>query len=164
MNKAYRGLMVMASLVTAAYLSGCATIVHGTKQNVTITSAPQNAQVTIINPTKSVVFTGATPVTAQLSRKSEYDVLVKLPGYRETQVHINKNMDTLYLCNIVCGGLIGLVIDATNGAMNKLEPNNINVSLVTVSTNTGEKNLYAIFLAKDSEGQLRKLEVPLIKS
>jgi len=156
--------LAMFTILFSLFFMSCASIIHGTKQDISITSSPEAADLTVKTAGGVVSFTGKTPATVKLRRKNEYDVFINLAGYQEAKVHINKNFDALYLDNIVCGGIIGLIIDASNGAMNKLEPNVINVTLVTASINEGTKEIYAVFRAMDSEGQLRTLVIPLIKT
>lgn len=142
----------------------CASILHGTKQDVSVTSSPEAADVTIKTSGGVVVFNGKSPTAIKLARNSEYDVFVSLKGYQETKVHINKSFDALYLGNIICGGIIGLIIDAANGAMNKLEPNVINVTLVVASGDRDGQETYIVFRAMDADGQIKNLVVPLVKS
>ncbi|UCB51886.1 MAG: PEGA domain-containing protein [Candidatus Zixiibacteriota bacterium] len=142
----------------------CATIMHGTKQDVSISSSPDQAEVEVMTAGGVVVFTGNTPVTTKLQRKHEYDVFINLAGYQEAKVHISKEFDSIYLGNILCGGIIGMIIDAANGAMNKLEPDVISVTLVTALLDEQTRETYAVFRALDSDGQLRTLVIPLVKT
>ena len=142
----------------------CATIVHGTKQDISIKSAPAQAEVIIKTKGGDVVFKGKTPATAKLQRKNEYDVFIRLEGYKETKVHISKSFDALYLGNLVCGGVVGLLIDAMNGAMNKLEPGEINVTLVEAPAGDGAVDLYAVLRIINADGKLQRVIVPLIPS
>jgi hypothetical protein len=157
-------IVLFLIILITTFFVGCATIMHGTTQEVSITSSPEAADVTVKTAGGVISFTGITPATVELPRKDEYDVFINLAGYQEETVHINKEFDSIYLGNILCGGIIGLIIDASNGAMNKLEPSVINVSLVTASVDQNNKQTYAVFRAMDHEGQLRTLVIPLIKA
>lgn len=150
--------------VLFATIISCATIVNGTKQDVSISSDPPKASIKVMGPGGQEAYTGVTPATVKLRRKNEYDVFITLEGYKEEKVHINKEFNAWFLGNLICGGIIGIIIDATNGAMNKLEPGVINVSLATAYNDDGTREFYAYFRAVDSEGQLRTLLVPLVKS
>lgn len=147
-----------------ALLSGCASIIHGTRQEVTINSTPPQGDVVVKKEGGVEVFQGATPATCTLERKYSYDVTINLAGYQEAKVHISKEFDPIYLGNIICGGVIGLVIDAVNGAMYKLVPETISVSLVQASIDNGESEVYVVCRIVDDEGQLRTLAFPLIKA
>jgi hypothetical protein len=143
---------------------GCASILSGTSQEVTITSSPQPAQIEIKNMGGMVVFTGATPAVAKLRREYEYNVHISLDGYQQTMVHISQEFNAIYLGNIICGGIIGLIVDASNGAMYNLEPEMINVTLVTASIDGNSTQMYAVLRTIDASGQLQTLVVPLIRN
>ncbi len=145
-------------------LSGCASIIHGTRQEVTINSTPPEGDVVVKKEGGVEVFQGRTPATCTLERKYTYDVTINLAGYQEAKVHISKDMDPIYLGNVICGGIIGLVVDAVNGAMYKLVPEIIQVTLVEASINHGESEVYVVCRIVDDEGQLRTLVFPLIKA
>ena len=89
---------------------------------------------------------------------------INLAGYQEARIHISKEFDPLFLGNLLCGGVIGMIVDASNGAMNKLTPESINVTLVTASIENGTKEVYAVCRIIDDEGQLKTMVIPLIKS
>jgi hypothetical protein len=147
-----------------ALITGCATILHGTDQEVYVDSSPKSAKVEIKTSGGVSVFNGLTPARVELDRDRSYDVFVNLEGYQQSVVHISREFDALYLGNIICGGIIGLIIDAANGAMYKLEPESINVTLVTASLDGYSKKTYAVLRTLDAEGQLRTMVVPLIPS
>lgn len=141
----------------------CATIIHGTKQNVSIDSNPPQAEV-IVQTTGGVVYSsGKTPLSVRLKRKQEYDVIIKLAGYQDARVHISKDFDPWVIGNLLCGGVIGLIVDAVGGGMWQLEPETIYVTLATAFKDKHKPEIYAVFYALDSEGQLRSLMVPLTK-
>ena len=112
----------------AVYLAqGCATIMHGTKQDISIASDPPGAQAVINNN-----MTVTTPASVALSRKHTYDVQVSKPGYTKKTARIDKNFSAWYLINIPffpVGGFIGLILDAVNGAMWNLDPEEVRVNL-----------------------------------
>ncbi|MDP8237445.1 MAG: hypothetical protein P9X24_00010 [Candidatus Hatepunaea meridiana] len=66
-----------------------------------------------------------------------------------------------FVGNLICGGILGMIVDYVSGAMWHLEPNMIHVELVTAYKD-GKMQRYAVLGALDDEGQLRTLAVPLI--
>jgi len=159
-------LTIMASLLLGlvVLLSNCASIIHGTRQEVSINSVPTEGDLVVQKEGGLVVFQGKTPATCTLERKYTYDVTINLAGYQEAKVHISKEFDAIYLGNIICGGVIGLIVDAANGAMYKLVPETIQVTLVQASIDNGESEVYVVCRIVDDEGQLRTLAFPLIKA
>ncbi len=156
--------LAILSLIVALLVLGCASIMKGTKQSVTLSSSPSQASVVIKTPGGMTFFEGVTPATVKLPKKNEYIVTVALAGYKDATANITKDgIEGWFWGNILCGGIIGIIVDASNGAMNKLGPDQISVQLMTAALPGQEDALYVIFQALDSNGQLRNLSVPVLK-
>lgn len=105
-------------------LVSCATIVSGTKQTVRITSSPSNAAVVIDG-----VNMGSTPLTTELTKKRVHNVELKLDGYTPYKAALTKKFNPWFIGNIAFGGIIGVIVDASNGAINNLSPKAIDAQL-----------------------------------
>ena len=149
------------SVLFVLFLVGCATILTGTKQDISINSSPVNATVTVKTAGGVPVFSGTTPATCKLPRKDEYIVYVSMEGYKDQQIRIGHGINEWVIGNLVCGGIPGLVVDAVTGAMWKLDPQTIHIELV-IAYNDGKSQRYAILGVLDDEGRLRTLAVPMI--
>ncbi len=68
------GIALILGLVSV--WTGCATILKGTGQGMSITSRPSGAEVLVDNESK-----GITPVSAKLRRKENHTVVIRLDGY-----------------------------------------------------------------------------------
>ena len=157
-------ILVWASVVVFLFtLVGCATIFKGSSQEVGINSNPAKATVKVKSLAGVEVFSGTTPVTVKLPKKKEYIVTIGLEGYKESTVQLTQTMEGWFWGNLICGGVLGMVIDFVSGAMWNLEPEQVSVSLVTASLDGVDMRTYAVFMALDEEGQLRSLAVPLIR-
>jgi hypothetical protein len=134
----------MGNRITAAALaaglvciSGCATIfTGGGTQKVGVVSTPPGAQVSITNRAGQVVSTGTTPFEVKLKKgagyfKGEnYTLNFTMPGYQPRQARLSPRISGWYFGNIAIGGLLGMVgIDPATGAMYKLEPKDVEVTL-----------------------------------
>ncbi len=118
------------AIILIGCLSGCASIIHGTKQTVDFTSQPTGAHI-FIDGTDH----GVTPQSISLKRrgrlpgevkgKKEYQVKIELAGFYPYEIKIKREMDGWFIGNILFGGVIGIIVDASNGAMYKLSPNQI---------------------------------------
>ena len=115
---------IFAVSMFAVALSGCASIMNGSTQPVTIRSVPEGASVSITNRAGDKIHSGLTPVTLTLKRgagyfKSEvYKVVVKKEGFGDRELMLTSNVNGWYIANIVFGGLIGMVaVDPSTGAM-----------------------------------------------
>ena len=152
-------------IFTDYYSTSRSFLCYNGEQEVNIYSNPTSALVTIKSVQGVIAYEGKSPVTTKLSRKFAYEVIIKLEGYKDATARINKNLSLIYLGNIICGGLIGLIIDPITGAMWKLEPDEINITLaVAYNKRSGEKEVYATFRYLDEENRLRTVYIPMIKS
>jgi hypothetical protein len=155
-------LMALSVIVIAV---GCASIMKGTKQTVSVSSSPSAATVKIKTTGGVLVFEGVTPATTSLPKNKEYLATISLEGYKDATSSISKEgIEGWFWGNLICGGIIGIVIDLTNGAMNSLGPDQIHVELVHAQV-TGEKDaVYAVLTARDSQGQLRRTAIPMVSA
>jgi hypothetical protein len=96
--------------VALAALSGCATVVHGPYQDVTIASNPPGAKATVsaqtsergpgyLDKEKQVV---TTPATVRLRRDNTYRVEVEKPGYKIWTSQLVSSYDWLW-APVLCG-------------------------------------------------------------
>ena len=113
-------------LLCACLLSGCASIINGPRQDLTVYSNPTGAKLYI----DGIAF-GETPqnislrrkghAKGDLSKKKAYTVTIELPGYQPYEMEVKRKLNAWFFGNIGLGGLIGVVVDATNGSMYKLD-------------------------------------------
>lgn len=97
---------------------------QGTTQEVGISSNPSNAAVTINGQNM-----GNTPMILDLKRKNSYMVRFELPGYETFETNLTRKTSGWVWGNIVFGGIIGLVVDASAGGMYKLTPEQISAEM-----------------------------------
>lgn len=111
-------------LIFAVGIFSCATIIHGTTQDVGISSNPTGAAVTIDGKPY-----GTAPVTASLSRKDNHVVKIELEGFMPYETTVTRSVSGWIAGNILFGGLIGLAVDAISGGMYKLTPEQVQAEL-----------------------------------
>ena len=116
-----RSILVAASI---AALTGCATIMHGTSQDIGFQSSPTNAKVLVDG-----LPMGNTPVVAKLSRKDNHIVKMNLDGYQPFEATLTRGTSGWVWANVVFGGLVGLAVDAMSGGLYNLTPNQISGQL-----------------------------------
>jgi hypothetical protein len=126
---------LMAATVAAFALSGCASIINGQTQAVTIQSVPDGAALTVTNSAGQKIHTGTAPATLTLKRgagyfKSEsYTVSFSKDGFDAKELTITATMSGWYIGNILAGGLIGmLAVDPVTGGM-YVFPDQVNATL-----------------------------------
>lgn len=132
-------------------LTGCASVVSGTKQKVTINSTPPGAKVTVTDWKGTITETN-TPALLRLKRGKGYftgafyKVRVEADGYKPSEMWLNPKLNGWYAGNVLLGGVIGLVlVDPATGAMYSLKPNKLDLVLSpsSVTTNTASLNTSA---------------------
>lgn len=114
-------ILLAGTLLT---LTSCATIISGSKQTVNFQSTPSEATVYIND-----LEIGKTPIEKKLERKNNYNVVIKLDGYKTFETRISRKFNAWYIGNIVFAGIIGLIVDPITGAMYKLTPDQIKTEL-----------------------------------
>jgi hypothetical protein len=121
---ARRGAPLALTLATSILLSACGAIMHGSSQQIGISSSPTSARV-LINGVES----GVTPLVADLKRKGPHVIAVRADGYEPYEIALTRSVSGWVWGNLVFGGLIGLVVDASTGGLYKLSPEQISAEL-----------------------------------
>lgn len=116
-------LAIILSLSLLWITTGCATIVHGNRQAVTITSEPTGASVRVDG------LKGKTPFSASLARNQDYVVSIKKEGYKEEMIQITKSFSGLSIIGNILWLLVGVVIDFASGSAYNLNPTKVDVEL-----------------------------------
>jgi hypothetical protein len=131
--------IIALSVTSCLLFSSCATIVSGSRQEFNITSNPSQANVYVNG--NSI---GKTPIVTKLERKDKNQVVkITLDGYKDTEIKLTRKTNGWVWGNILFGGLIGLIVDASDGAMYKLTPDQINAELAKgVVINEKSKGVY----------------------
>jgi len=131
--------------LTLLSLSGCATIIHGTKQEVGISSTPTGATVMIDDND-----VGVTPVVSKLTRKKNHVVKIQLAGYQPFETTLTHSVSGWVWGNLAFGGLIGLVVDASSGGIYKLTPEQVEGALQSghASATTTADGIYVVAVLK----------------
>jgi hypothetical protein len=123
-------LRTASACLLAGLTTGCATMIHGTTQKVEITSNPSGASAHI----EPVSMDLTTPATPTLSRANAYTVQFQLPGYLSKTENIDRESSGAVWGNLLLGGLIGMLVDSSNGAAYELVPEHLHVELEAVPT------------------------------
>jgi len=104
--------------------SGCASIVSGSKQELSFQSTPDGASVTVNGR-----IIGKTPITTQLDKKADQTVVFSKDGYKPVTMQLTTSLDPWFWGNIVLGGLIGSTVDGLSGAVHQYAPSQYFVTL-----------------------------------
>jgi uncharacterized protein YceK len=110
-------------------LSGCATIVHGTTQDINITTDPSGAD---LNVDGSEHYKSPAKIT--MKRKEDHMIEVAMEGYQKETVNIKSVISGAVAGNILAGGIIGWGVDAASGGQYRLVPENVDLRLHQIVT------------------------------
>lgn len=128
--------MKVIVLVSAGLLlTGCASVVDGTSQEITFYSNPPEATCTLERngkPLSKVV----TPGTVMI-KKTKHDIAVSCAkeGYQTSTARMDSKIQDATWGNIILGGGIGWAIDSASGADNKYDKS-ITLTLIPVAATT----------------------------
>ena len=143
-------------------LTACASIMHGTSQDIGISSSPTNATVTVDNATKA-----QTPFVAKLSRKDNHIIHIAADGYAPADLTLTRSTSGWVWGNIIFGGIIGLAVDAMTGGLYNLTPEQLTTTLArqAASIDPAKDGIYVVLVPSADRswtkvGQLRPADNP----
>ena len=110
-------------------LGGCATVLNGTSQPVEFASEPAGAQVELVTGLKC-----ETPCQYSMKRGKDSAVTFTKEGFKSETVYIQSRMGGATVGNVLAGGIIGGVVDGSNGASNHLYPDPVSIRLVPLGS------------------------------
>ncbi len=113
------------TLLIFLFASGCASIISGKSQEMTFTSQPDGALVTV-----SGREIGKTPITSRLDRAKNQSVTFQKEGFKPVTMQLTTTLNGWFWGNIVLGGLIGSTTDGLSGAVYEYAPSQYYVPLV----------------------------------
>ncbi len=124
------GCMRLILFAIMAGLSGCASILDGTSQQVSINTNPSGADCALYRQSERIATIQNTPGSA-LIQKSKYNIWIACtkPGYLPASYLNHSGLTGASFGNVLAGGLIGVAVDSATGADNKYE-GVVNVSMV----------------------------------
>lgn len=119
-----RAAVIGALLIGALMTTGCATIMHGDRQSVSIVSGKENTNIKVVDEAGNVVSEGTNSLTVALKRGKEmfkgnnYKIVAE-SGSEKQEIQLNSGVNGAYVVgNFFFGGLIGwVIIDPVTGAM-----------------------------------------------
>ena len=119
-----KSLVLGILVLIVCLMSGCASIVSGTSQEVTFQSAPEGATVTVGGK-----VIGKTPITTTIKKKNDQALTFEKEGYKTQTMQLATRLDSWFWGNIVLGGVIGSTTDGLSGAVHEYSPNQYFITL-----------------------------------
>jgi len=125
-----RGIFLYCLIVSSGLLlltSGCASIINGSKQEMTFNSDPAGAKVTI-----GERIIGITPITTSIDRRSNQTLIFEKEGYNPVKIQLTTTINPWFWGNILIGGVIGSTTDGFSGAYNEYAPSKYLIPLAPI--------------------------------
>ena len=135
--------MIGSVVAASVLLAGCATVTRGTRQTFKIESTPSQAKVELSNGETCV-----TPCILKLKRRPGFSATFTKDGFETKTVKVDSELHgggaAAGAGNLLLGGVIGGLVDGSNGSLNSLSPNPLQITLqpasgAGASTQTGGK-------------------------
>ena len=101
---------LFATILACGIISSCATILHGSTEDVTFTTQPPGAKVY-----DSGNMLGVTPITTKVRSNRPLAVTFKLDGYEDVTRYFSSGLMGGYLIFDILCGLMPVIVDAATG-------------------------------------------------
>jgi hypothetical protein len=140
--------VILAGLAVAA----CATVLEGTTQTMTVTSLPEDASCVLERREQVLVSVSATPASVEFNKDdAPIRITCSKPGYLDASRVVLAGFESYSAGNLFFGGLVGVVIDASTGAVNQY-PSEVSVMLPPATfADAGERDAFFDILKADAE-------------
>ncbi len=129
MNNIIKSCGLAAAVIS---LSACATVTRGTSQKFEIVTTPAAADIKL-----STGQSCTSPCKLILKRRPGFTATVAKSGYQTQEIIVESKVKGGGIVagagNLILGGVVGGIVDGTNGSMNSLTPNPLSVTLVPIA-------------------------------
>ncbi len=106
------------------FVVSCSSIFNGSKDRVKVNSTPNEARIFV-----NGLEVGKTPAILELKRGEKHIIEVKKEGFQTFHVETTKDITGWFWGNLLCGGVIGIIIDLATGNAYDVSPSTINATL-----------------------------------
>jgi hypothetical protein len=115
--------------IVISCLSGCASIVGGTTQTISVNTNPPAATCQVNQGIRPVGSVSSTPGGFTVKKtRDDLQLICKKEGYQDSSHIITSDLEPWVFGNVVLGGIIGLGVDWATGAWNRYDEA-VNMSL-----------------------------------
>jgi hypothetical protein len=110
-------LLSAFTITLMAALTGCASIVNGVNQSVSVNTSSVTGAICALKNDKGTWFVNSTPGSVTVHRSySALDIRCEKAGYEAGYAKIDSKVKAMFFGNILFGGLIGVGVDVAGGA------------------------------------------------
>ena len=132
-------------------LTSCSAIMNGSTQDVRIKASESKATIYVDGMKR-----GITPKVVRLQRGTPHLIEIKKDGFDTYQITTHNSIAGAFWGNLLCGGVIGIVIDLATGSAYDIEPNFISADLFksTVMLHKYDSDKFTQIFIKDNSGNI----------
>jgi hypothetical protein len=114
-------MRAIAGLLAALALPGCASIVTGTNQTMALASEPAGATCKLERGGETIGYVNQTPSTASFSKSSKSIVVSCTEEAKSLRgvSTVEPGIQPWFFGNLLLGGIIGVIVDASSGAVSE---------------------------------------------
>ncbi|MEM6782641.1 MAG: PEGA domain-containing protein [Bacteroidota bacterium] len=109
-------IVLGAAIVVALTVAGCASIVTGTTQTISVSSNIDGASIFLDEE-----LVGTTPFVGPV-KKNGSTLRIEADGYRSETYSLSKSLEPMFWGNIIIGGTLGSITDFSTGAAYQYAP------------------------------------------
>lgn len=136
MTSTKRAGTMAAIIATGLSLSACATIMEGSSQSIAIATTPTGATCRVERESEQLGSVAATPGSLRIDKsKNDIMVICDKAGFETARVSYSPEFVGTTFGNILLGGGIGAIVDASTGA-NYVYPTEVSLTLTPAAPAT----------------------------
>lgn len=119
-----RAMLLIGVCAATLLSSGCATIVKGSSQTLTVDTKPPGASCVFNRDGETIGVVHPTPGSLVVQKSSKaISVACTKDKFQESDATLSADFQPMTLGNIILGGVIGIIVDAASGAVAEYQPN-----------------------------------------
>lgn len=112
-----KNILLIACILISSMLTGCASIVSGHHQSVSVTTDPVKGANCVLENNKGTWYVPSTPGSVTINRSYEnLNVDCKKKGYPKAHKSVASSTKAIAFGNVIFGGPVGGAVDVATGA------------------------------------------------
>lgn len=112
-----KNLLIIACVLVSGILTGCASIVSGHQQSVSVTTGPVKGAACSLENNKGKWYVASTPGSVVINRSyHDLNVECQKKGFAKANKTVPSSTKAMAFGNILFGGVVGTGVDVATGA------------------------------------------------
>jgi hypothetical protein len=112
-----KNILILLTFLASTQLMGCASIVGGVNQSISVATAPVDGAKCSLENDKGKWYVNQTPGSVVVHRSyKDLDVKCHKEGYQDSETKVESKTKPMAAGNILFGGAVGVGLDVVDGA------------------------------------------------